>query len=72
MLCKYQLAHCSSLANASAVNDIGVKAVKEGYEGLLPRDMQISESIAVTDATIDNIIVHLEKENEEKKHVKSN
>ena len=72
LLCKYKLAHFSSLADASAVNAIGVKAVKEGYEGLLPRDMQISESIAVTDATIDNIIVHLEKENEEKKHVKSN
>ena len=71
ILAKYKLAHFSSLADASAVNAIGVKAVKEGYEGLLPRDMQISESIAVTDATIDNIIVHLEKENEEKKHVES-
>ncbi len=57
----------SALADASAVNAIGVKAVKEGYEGLLPRDMQISESIAMTDATIDNIMVHLEKANEEKK-----
>ena len=65
LLCKYKLAHFSSLADASAVNAIGVKAVKEGYEGLLPRNMQISESIAVTDATIDNIIVHLEKENED-------
>ena len=70
LLCKYKLARFSSLADASAVNAIGVKTVKEGYEGLLTRDMQTSESIAVTDATIDNIIVHLEKANEEKKNVK--
>ena len=70
LLCKYKLARFASLADASAVNAIGVKTVKEGYEGLLTRDMQTSESIAVTDATIDNIIVHLEKANEEKKNVK--
>ena len=71
LLCKYKLAQFASLADASAVNAIGVKAVKEGFEGLLPSDMQISENITVTDATIDNIIVHLEKANEEKKHVES-
>ena len=48
-----------------------IDTVKEGFEGLLPSDMQISENITVTDATIDNIIVHLEKANEEKKHVES-
>ena len=64
LLDKYKLAHFSSLADATAAKAIGVKAVKEGYEGLLPRDIKISASAAATDATIDNIIVHLEKANE--------
>ena len=64
LLGKYRLARFCSLADAAAVKAIGVKAVKEGYEGLLPRDMQISTNVAVSDATIDNIIVHLEKANE--------
>ena len=64
LLGKYRLARFSSLAAATAAKAIGVKAVKEGYEGLLPRDMQISTNVTVSDATIDNIIVHLEKANE--------
>ena len=44
-----------------------MKVVKEGYEGLLPRDMQISTNVTVSDATIDNIIIHLEKANEGKR-----
>ena len=51
---------------------IGVKAVKEGYEGLLPRDMKISTSATVTDATIDHIIVHLERANEEERYAEFN
>ena len=64
MLNKYKLVRFSSLADATAAKAIGVKAVKEGYEGLLPHDMQISTNVAVSDATIDNIIVHLEKASE--------
>ena len=64
LLGKYRLARFSSLADATAAKAIGVKAVKEGYEGLLPRDMQISTNVTVSDATIDHIIVHLEKANE--------
>ena len=64
LLNKYKLARFFSLADATAAKAIGVKAVKEGYEGLLPRDMQISTNVAVTGATIDNIIVHLERANE--------
>ena len=64
MLNKYKLVRFSSLADATAAKAIGVKAVKEGYEGLLPRDIKISASSAATDATIDHIIVHLEKANE--------
>ena len=64
LLGKYRLARFSSLKDATTAKAIGVKAVKEGYEGLLPRDMQISTNVTVSDATIDNIIVHLEKANE--------
>ena len=64
MLNKYKLVRFSSLADATAAKAIGVKVVKEGYEGLLPRDMQISTNVTVSDATIDHIIVHLEKANE--------
>ena len=64
LLGKYRLVRFCSLADATAAKAIGVKAVKEGYEGLLPRDMQISTNVTVSDATIDNIIVHLEKANE--------
>ena len=64
LLGKYRLAHFSSLADAKAAKAIGVKAVKEGCEGLLLRDMQIPSSADVSDATIDHIIVHLEKANE--------
>ena len=72
LLDKYKLAHFSSLADATAAKAIGVKAVKEGYEGLLPRDIKISASAAATDATIDNIIVHLEKANEGKGYAEFN
>lgn len=65
LLGKYKLAHFPSLAEATAANAIGVKSVKDGYEGLLTRDMQISEDAVIADATIDNIMVHLEKAAEE-------
>ena len=65
LLGKYRLAHFPSLAEATAENAIGVKSVKDGYEGLLTRDTQISEDTVIADATIDNIMVHLEKAAEE-------
>ena len=68
LLDQYKLAHFSSLADATAANAIGVKSVKDGYEGLLPRDAKILSGVTLADATIDNIIVHLEKANEEKRH----
>lgn len=67
LLGKYRLARFSSFSDAAAAKAVGVKAVKEGCEGLLPRDMQTATNIAVSDATIDNIIVHLEKANEEER-----
>ena len=68
LLGKYKLAHFSSLADATAANAIGVKSVKDGYEGLLSCDTQRLNGVTLSDATIDNIIVHLEKANEEKRH----
>ena len=67
LLNKYKLARFFSLSDATAAKAIGVKVVKEGYEGLLPRDMQISTNVTVSDATIDHIIIHLEKANEGKR-----
>ena len=67
LLGKYKLAHFSSLADATAANAIGVKSVKDGYEGLLSCDMQRLNG-TLSDATIDNIIVHLEKANAEERY----
>ena len=69
LLGRYRSAHFPALAEAAAANAIGVKSVKDGYEGLLTRDTQISEDTVITDATIDNIMVHLEKAAEEGRHV---
>ena len=71
LLDQYKLAHFSSLADATAANAIGVKSVKDGYEGLLPIDTQKLNGVTLADATIDNIIVHLEKANEEKMYAES-
>ena len=71
LLGKYTLAHFSSLADATAANAIGVKPVKDGYEGLLSCDTQRLNGVTLSNATIDNIIVHLEKANEEKRHGQS-
>ena len=71
MLEKYKVAHFSSLADAKAANAIGVKSVKDGYEGLLPRDTQRLNNFTLADATLDNIIVHLEKANGEKIYAES-
>ena len=68
LLGKYKLAHFSSLADATAANAIGVKSVKDGYEGLLSCDTQRLNGVTLSDATIDNIIVHLEKANVEERY----
>ena len=68
LLNKYKLAHFSSLADATAANAIGVKSVKDGYEGLLSCDTQRLNGVILSDATIDNIIVHMEKANMEERY----
>ena len=69
LLGKYRLAHFSSLADATAANAIGVKSVKDGYEGLIEYDAPLSDGSFVSDVTVDNIMVHLEKANEGKDRV---
>ena len=66
LLDKYKLAHFSSFAEATAANAIGVKSVKDGYEGLLTLKRQNFNGVTLSDATIDNILVHLEKARKEK------
>ena len=68
LLGKYKLAHFSSLADATAANAIGVKSVKDGYEGLLSCDTQRLNGVTLSKATIDDIIVHLEKANVEERY----
>lgn len=68
LLDQYKVAHFSSLADATVANAIGVKSVKDGYEGLLLCDTQRLNGVILSDATIDNIIVHLEKANMEERY----
>lgn len=69
LLGKYKLGRFSSLADATAANAIGVKSVKDGYEGLIEYDAPLSDGSFVSDVTVDNIMVHLEKANEGKDRV---
>ena len=64
LLGKYRLGRFASLAEAAEAKAIGIKSVKDGYEGLLLLDNLKSVNAEITEATIDNIIVHLEKANE--------
>lgn len=71
LLDQYKLARFSTLEDATAARVIGVKSVKDGYEGLVNSNVQGLKNATVIDATIDSIMVHLEKATEEKKHVES-
>lgn len=71
LLGKYRLGRFASLAEAAEAKAIGIKSVKDGYEGLLPRGTRRSNHVTVGEATIDNIIVHLEKANEEKRYAEA-
>ena len=71
LLDQYKLARFSTLEDATVARVIGVKSVKDGYEGLVNSNVQGLKNATVIDATIDSIMVHLEKATEEKKHVES-
>ena len=72
LLDKYKLAQFSSLAAATEAKAIGVKPVKDGYEGLIPCNVQRLKNATIIDATIDNIMVHLEKAKREEKDAEFN
>lgn len=72
LLDKYKLAQFASFAAATEAKAIGVKPVKDGYEGLVNSNMQGLKNAIVMDATIDNIMVHLEKANREESHAEFN
>ena len=72
LLDKYKLAQFASFAAATEAKAIGVKPVKDGYEGLVNSNMQGLKNAIVMDATIDNVMVHLEKANREERHAEFN
>ena len=71
LLGKYKQAQFSSLAAATEANAIGVKPVKDGYEGLVNSNVQGLRDAVIIDTTIDSIMVHLEKANKERKYAES-
>ena len=56
---KYSLAHFSESEQAEKAQAIGVKQVKDGYEGLILKESDPCGA-TVTEATLDHIMIHLE------------
>ena len=67
ILNQYKLAKFTALADATQAKAIGVKPVKDGYEGLLRGNARELKNATIIDATIDNVMVHFEKANREEK-----
>ena len=66
LLNKYKLAQFATLEDATAAKAIGVKSVKDGFEGLLCDNIHGLKNVTIIEATIDSIMVHLEKANKER------
>ena len=66
LLCKYALVRFSTAEAACRASAIGVKSVKDGFEGLLPRSSVPPEGAAVSEASLDQIMIHLEESMKEK------
>ncbi len=63
LLKKYKVAHFSEKEQANNLEVIGFKPVKEGYEGLVKTEnLAQYDGVEYSDATIDKIMIHLEKE----------
>ena len=60
LLSRYSLARFTDESAARASGAIGVKSVKDGFEGLVMRGSEICGS--VVDATLDDIMIHIETE----------
>lgn len=58
---KYLSAHFSSLEEAEKFNAIGVKCVKDGYEGLILNGGSAPTEISAQPATLDQIMIHIEQ-----------
>ena len=61
LLSKYALAHFTTVEDAKKANAIGIKQVKNGWEGLIARDLK-PDGAVVSEATLDHIMIHLEYE----------
>lgn len=60
LLSKYALAHFSDLKQAQNARAIGIKPIKEGFEGLIYKNAAPCGA-TVTEATLDHIMIHFEK-----------
>ena len=66
LLNKYYLVHFSSIKQTKDIKIIGLKETKKGYEGLILKN-NLSTNIKYENATLDNIMIHLEKEQNNEK-----
>ena len=62
LLAKYRLAKFASAEAAQRAGAVGIKAVKNGFEGLLESGASCPDGAVLSEATLDHIIVHLETE----------
>lgn len=60
LLSRYSLVKFDDEVTARSAGALGVKAVKDGFEGLVPRDASVPGT--VTEASLDDIIIHIETE----------
>lgn len=61
LLAKYSLAHFTTAEEAENAQAIGIKQVKNGWEGLIAKDSKPAGAV-VCEATLDHIMIHLEYE----------
>ena len=66
ILNKYFLVHFSSIKETKDIKIIGLKETKKGYEGLVLKN-NLPTNIKYEKATLDNIMIHLEKEQNNEK-----
>lgn len=62
LLSKYAIAHFRNVEQAEKAGAIGVKQVKDGYEGLILKGAPCDA--VVTEATLDSIMIHFERAKE--------
>lgn len=60
LLSRYRTVRFGTRGQAEAAHAIGIKAVKNGYEGLLERGQDIPDGASAEEATLDAVMIHLE------------